>query len=64
MLLMQGKMEAGAFGRARNYGWDGPFNKVVDFLTWIIIVSVNKASDPHVMNRKLTNDISRTNLAI
>ena len=24
---MEGKMAAGAFGRARNYGWDGPFKE-------------------------------------
>ena len=24
---MEGKMAAGAFGRARNYGWDDPFKE-------------------------------------
>ena len=25
IFLMDGKMVAAAFGRARNYGWDGPY---------------------------------------
>ena len=27
---MEGKMAAGAFGSARNYGWDGPFNNEIN----------------------------------
>ena len=37
---MEGKMAAGAFGRARNYGWDFPFLSQIRFSTRTSITPV------------------------